>query len=83
MALEVPTGEQTVSELANRFGVHPTMIHTLKRALLEGVSGLFERGGKQKPEIDHEQVKELHVKIGELAIADDFWPEMLKSWGVT
>ncbi|MFC3118322.1 transposase [Jhaorihella thermophila] len=47
-----------------RFGVHPTMIHSWKRALLEGASGVFERGGAKKPEVDEEQVKELHAKIG-------------------
>ncbi len=34
------------------------MIHQWKRALLEGASGVFERGGRKKPEIDEEQVKE-------------------------
>ncbi|WP_411351423.1 IS3 family transposase [Leisingera aquaemixtae] len=72
VALEALKGEQTVSELASRFGVHPTMIHSWKRALLEGASGVFERGGKKTPEIDEEQVKELHAKIGELAVANDF-----------
>ncbi|WP_371732405.1 IS3 family transposase [Aliiroseovarius sp. xm-v-204] len=72
VALEALKGEQTVAELASRFGVHPTMIHSWKRALLEGASGVFERGGKKAPEIDEEQVKELHAKIGELAVANDF-----------
>ncbi|NDW52442.1 transposase [Aliiroseovarius sp. PrR006] len=67
VALEALKGEQTVAELASRFGVHPTMIHSWKRALLKGASGIFERGGKKTPEIDEEQVKELHAKIGELA----------------
>ncbi len=50
VALEALKGEQTVAELANRFGVHPTMIHNWKRALQEGASGVFERGGAKKPE---------------------------------
>ena len=52
VALEALKGEQTVSELASQFGVHPTMIHQWKRALLEGASGVFERGGRKAPEVD-------------------------------
>nr|WP_254451367.1 IS3 family transposase [Aliiroseovarius sp. xm-m-339-2] len=78
VALEALKGEQTVSELASRFGVHPTMIHSWKRALLEGASGVFERGGVKKPEIDEEQFKELHAKIGKLAVANDFLSRKLK-----
>nr|WP_253279970.1 IS3 family transposase [Phaeobacter sp. 11ANDIMAR09] len=78
VALEALKGERTVAELASQFGVHPTMIHGWKRALLEGASGVFERGSRNKPEIDEEQVKELHAKIGELAVANDFLSRKLK-----
>ena len=81
VALEAVKGERTVSELAAEYGVHPTMIHQWKRALLEGASGVFERGGRKKPEIDEEQVKELHAKIGELAVANSFLERKLKPWG--
>lgn len=46
VALEALKGEKTVSELASRFGVHPTMIHQWTRTLLEAASGVFLRGGK-------------------------------------
>ena len=81
VALEAVKGERTVSELAADYGVHPTMIHQWKRALLEGASGVFERGGRKRPEIDEEQVKELHAKIGELAVANSFLERKLKPWG--
>ncbi len=81
VALEALKGEQTVAELATRFGVHPTMIHQWKRALFEGAPGVFERGGKSRdPEVDEAMVKELHAKIGELAIANDFLSSKLKPW---
>lgn len=35
VALEALKGEQTVAELASRFGSHPTMIHTWKRSVRE------------------------------------------------
>lgn len=80
LALETLKGEDTVSELASRFGVHPTMIHQWKRALLEGASGVFERGSRKSPEVDEEQVRDLHAKIGELAAANDFLVRKLKPW---
>ncbi len=82
VALESLKGEQTVAELASRFGVHPTMIHQWKRALLEGASEVFERGGKRAPDVDEATVRELHAKIGELAMAKDFLERKLKPWGV-
>ncbi len=81
VALEALKGEETVAVLASRFGVHPTMIHNWKKALLEGAPDIFERGGKKAaPEIDEAQVKELHAKIGELAVANDFLSRKLKPW---
>ena len=81
VALEALKCEQTVTELASRFCVHPTMIHQWKRALLDGASDIFERGGRTKtPEVSEETVKELHAKIGELAVANDFLSRKLKPW---
>ncbi|WP_420496767.1 IS3 family transposase [Szabonella alba] len=73
VALEAVKGERTVSELAAEYGVHPTMIHQWKKALLDGAADIFERGGR-KPvsEVDEETVRSLHAKIGELAVANDF-----------
>ncbi len=48
VALEALKGEESAAELASRFRVHPPMIHQWKRALREGASGVFERGGRKK-----------------------------------
>lgn len=61
--------------------MHPTMIHGWKKALLEGASGVFERGTKKAPEIDAKRIKELHAKIAEQAVANDFLSRKLKHWG--
>ena len=81
VALEAVKGERTVSELAAEYGVHPTMIHQWKKALLDGAADIFERGGR-KPvsEVDEETVRSLHAKIGELAVANDFLSRKLKPW---
>ena len=81
VALEALKGERTVSELATAYEVHPTMIHQWKKALLEGAAGIFERGGKAvAAAIDEDAVRDLHAKIGELAVANDFLSRKLKPW---
>ena len=79
VALEAVKGERTVSELAAVYGVHPTMIHW-KKALLDGAADIFERGGSgRKPaEVVENTVRDLHAKIGKLAVANDFLSRKLK-----
>jgi transposase len=80
VALESLKGERTAAELATAYGVHPTMIHQWKKALLDGATDIFERGPKKTAEIDEDAVRELHAKIGELAVANDFLSRKLKPW---
>jgi transposase len=72
VALEAMKGEQTVGELASRFGVHPTMIHQWKKALVEGAAEVFQRGRPTAEPADAGRIKELHAKIGELTVERDF-----------
>ncbi|RCW87172.1 transposase [Paracoccus lutimaris] len=81
VALEAVKGERTVSELAAEYGAHPTMIHQWKRALLDGAADIFERDGKKAPEIDEDTIRVLHAKIGELAVANDFFCRESSSLG--
>jgi len=80
VALEALKGERTVSELATAYGVHPTMVHQWKKALLEGAADIFERGARKTTDVDDDTVRDLHAKIGELAVANDFLSRKLKPW---
>ena len=80
VALAAVKGERTVSELAAEYGVHPTMIHQWKKSLLDGAADIFERGSRKPAEVDEETVRDLHAKIGELAVANDFLSRKLKPW---
>ena len=71
VALAAIKNEETTSELAQRFGVHPTMITTWKRALLEGASEIFDKGNKARKQMDA-KVDELHRQIGKLKVENDF-----------
>ena len=69
VALAAIRGEETVPQLASRYGIHPTQINSWKRHLVEQ-AGLFARSdgtGKDKGSID-----DLHRVIGQLTVERDF-----------
>jgi transposase len=70
VALAAIKGEKTLAELAKQFDVHPNQITAWKTQLLEGATAVFggDRGAAE-PAVD---VKELHAKIGELTLQNDF-----------
>jgi transposase len=71
VALEALKNEETISELASRFGVHPTMISNWRRALLEGAADIFDKGRKSRKETEA-QVDNLYRQIGKLQVERDF-----------
>lgn len=71
VALAAIKNEETLAELAQRFGVHPTMISTWKKALLEGVPEIFDKNHKSRKQ-NESQVDELYRQIGKLKVERDF-----------
>ena len=71
VALAALKNEETSAELAQRFGVHPTMITTWKRTLLEGASEIFDKNQRSKKQTE-ETIDELHRQIGRLKVENDF-----------
>ena len=71
VALAALKNEETMSELAARFGVHPTMIAAWKRTLLDGAPDIFDKNQKNKKQAE-EHVDELYRQIGRLQVERDF-----------
>ncbi len=78
VALTALKNEETTAELAQRFGVHPTMISSWKKALVDGATDIFDKGHKSRKQ-NEGQVDELYRHIGQLKVERDFLARKLGS----
>ena len=69
VALDALKGEQTLVELSERYQVHPNQITDWKKQLLEHADEVFS---KDRPPEQGPVVKDLHAKIGQLSMENDF-----------
>ena len=76
VALEALRGDKTVQEIAAKHQLHPKKVSTWKRQAIDGMNDVFS-GGKQNGPTEAE-IKELHAKIGRLAVENDFLSAGLK-----
>ena len=69
VALDALKGDQTIVEIAERYQVHPNQITDWKRQLLDHAADVFSKD--RKPD-QGPNVKDLHAKIGQLSMENDF-----------
>ena len=76
VALAAIKGDKTLAELAGQFDVHQNQIQDWRKQLLDQADTVFGSTQERKT-VDEAQLKDLHAKIGELALENDFLAKAL------
>lgn len=71
VALSAVQGDLTLVELVKKFDVHVNQIAAWKQQLLKGACDVFGKGVRKAQESE-QTVQELHAKIGQLTMENDF-----------
>ena len=71
VALAAIQEDMTMAEMVKKFDVHANQISEWKKQLLNSAADVFGKGAK-KVEESESNVQELHAKIGQLTMENDF-----------
>jgi transposase-like protein len=71
VALETLCGDKTAQEIAVKHKIQPTQVAIWKRQAIDDLTGVFSDNSRCAEGTEAE-VKELHAKIGKLAVENDF-----------
>ena len=72
VALEALRERDTVQAIAARHEVHPNQVSAWKRQAVEGLDEVFSQPGSKRGGEHDATIRDLHAKIGELAVERDF-----------
>jgi transposase-like protein len=78
--LEALKGEETISELAIRFEIHPTQINKWKKELVAGAANIFGADPNKRIKDEKGLINQLYQQIGQLKVEKDFLEKGLERW---
>lgn len=76
VALPAIKGDKTLAELADEYDVHANQVNDWRRQMLDNASSVFGSTQDQK-KADEAHIKDLHAKIGQLTLENDFLAKAL------
>lgn len=79
IAIEVLKQEETLSQIASKYGVHPTQARKWKDKLVEGLPTLFEKYQGSELKEKEEIIDALYKKIGQREIELDWLKKKMES----
>ncbi len=72
VAIEAIKGHKTTAQLAQMFGIHPTLVANWKRQALAGLPDVFSNGREVSRQRTDAEKDELFKQIGQLKVELDF-----------
>ena len=72
VALEAIKNQQTISQIASQYGVHPNQVSKWKRKAVEGLVEVFSDGKERKERDQQKLIDELYRQIGQLKVELDW-----------
>jgi transposase len=81
VALAAVKNDRTVNAVAGQFGVHPTLVHTWKKQLLQGAEQVFGPGAKVGDGEAEARQAELYEQIGRLKMELEWLKKKAANFG--
>ena len=78
VVLEALKEQSSLSDLSQKYDLHPQQISTWKREFLQGAEFVFNNGSKSKKTEVEEEKDQLLKTIGQLKVENDFLKNALR-----
>lgn len=73
VALEAVRGEQTISEIASKYEIHPNQVSSWKTKFMENLPDIFvDKRTKKAKKQNEKKSDELYKKIGQLEVENGY-----------